>query len=90
MGGGLAYGRTPVADIYIATESGTAEVEGKPFIFIKNVTRVRAGHPALRQLGAFFAPVDDRVDYDVEKATAAPGEKRTAPPKAVVSPKPKA
>ena len=68
--------------VYIATESGAAEVDGQPFTFVRGVTRVRAGHPVLRQLGAFFRPVEEAVHYDVEQATAAPGEKRGAKPKA--------
>lgn len=62
--------------VYIAIESGSAAVDGKPFTFVRNVTRVRAGHPALKQLGQFFRPVEDFVHYDVEQATSAPGEKR--------------
>ena len=68
------------AEIYVAKESGQAEVDGVPYTFIKNVTRVRAGHPLLKIKGieVLFAPVDERVQYDVEQATAAPGEKRGA------------
>ena len=74
-----------MTDIYVAIESGSAEVEGKPFTFIRGVTRIRYGHPALRQIGQFFKPVEENVHYDVERATAAPGEKREA---AVVPPEP--
>jgi len=65
-----------MTDIYVAIESGSAEVEGRPFTFIRGVTRIRYGHPALRQIGQFFKPVEENVHYDVERATAAPGEKR--------------
>ena len=65
-----------MTDIYVAKESGSAEVEGKPFTFVRGVTRIRAGHPALRQLGQFFKPVEENVHYDIEQATSAPGEKR--------------
>jgi hypothetical protein len=77
-----------MTDIYVAIESGSAEVEGKPFIFIRGVTRIRYGHPALRQIGQFFKPVEENVHYDVERATAAPGEKREAAVVPAVVPEP--
>lgn len=64
--------------IYIAKESGSAEVDGQAYVFIKGVTRVRGGHPLLKGHEELFEPVDMTVHYDVEQATAAPGEKRGA------------
>jgi hypothetical protein len=63
-------------DVYIAKESGSAEVDGRTLTFTKGITRVRAGHPLLKGREGLFEPVDDVVHYDVEQATAAPGEKR--------------
>lgn len=64
------------SDVYVAKESGSAEVNGETLTFTRGITRVRAGHPLLKGRESLFAPVDDTVHYDVEQATAAPGEKR--------------
>lgn len=64
--------------VYVATESGSCEVKGETYIFVKNITRVRDGHPLLKNVGDYFKPVDDAVHYEVEQATKAPGEKRGA------------
>ena len=64
--------------VYVASDSGHAEIKGVPYAFHKGITRVRAGHP-LTQLDGFtniFEPVDEHVHYDVEQATAAPDETR--------------
>ena len=62
--------------VYIATESGSAEVDGETYIFTRGQTRVREGHPLLDAVRDYFEPVGDHIHYDVEQATAAPGEKR--------------
>jgi hypothetical protein len=64
--------------IYVATESGSAEVDGENMTFVKGVTRVRAGHRLLEQLPAFFEPADEDLSYDVEDAAAGPDVKRDA------------
>lgn len=63
-------------DVYVAIESGAASVDGQEMIFVKGVTRVRAGHPLLRACPSLFKPADAHPSYDVEQATAAPGERR--------------
>ena len=68
--------KNPGADIYVATESGAVELDGTPVMVYKGMTRVRAGHRLLRQYPSMFEPIDLLVHYDVEQATAAPGEKR--------------
>ena len=65
------------ADIYIAKRSFWCEVDGETVLVNKD-ERVRYGHPILRAHGEHFEPVDTRVHYDVEQATAAPGERRGA------------
>ncbi len=65
-------------DIYVATETFSADIGGSPQMIYKGITRVRAGHPLLKGREALFAPVENSVDYEVEQATAAPGEKRGA------------
>lgn len=64
------------ADIYVAQETGAVELDGSPVMIYKGVTRVRAGHSLLRDHPTMFAPIDLGVHYDVEQASAAPGEKR--------------
>lgn len=65
--------------VFVAKESGSAEVDGENVTFVKGVTRVRKGHKILEQLRQFFEPADEHLSYDVEAATAAPGEKRDDP-----------
>lgn len=62
--------------VYVATESGSVDVKGEVLTFTKGVTRAREGHPILKAVPACFELADEHVHYDVEKATAAPGEKR--------------
>lgn len=62
--------------VYVALETFSAEIDGSPQMVYKGQTRVREGHPLLKGREALFAPVELSVDYDVEQATAEPGEKR--------------
>lgn len=62
--------------VFVATESGSCDIGGQIHVFVRNVTRVRAGHPLLRAVPDYFRPLDELIHYDVEQATAAPGEKR--------------
>lgn len=62
--------------VYVATESGSAEVDGEVMTFVKGITRVRRGHRLLEQLPAFFEAADESLSYEVEDASAGPGEKR--------------
>ena len=64
----------PEDGIYVATHTFSTDYDGKTEFVHRGVTRVRAGHPLVRLNPQFFAPVD--AHYDVEQATAAPGEKR--------------
>lgn len=66
--------RTQSGGVFVPRESFTAEVDGVEVAFVKDSTRVREGHPILERLGHLFEPI--KVDYEVEQATAAPGEKR--------------
>lgn len=65
--------------VFVATESGSAEVDGEVITFVKGVTRLRKGHAILSQLPNFFEAADEHLAYDLEDASAAPGEKRGAP-----------
>lgn len=61
-------------DVFTPTASFSADVDGTPTMFVPNKTFVREGHPILDQFPGLFSRV--RVQYDVEQATAAPGEVR--------------
>lgn len=58
--------------IYVARESGTSEVDGQSYSFVKGVTRIREGHPLLKANPVFFEPVTLHVHYEWEQADAAP------------------
>jgi len=65
------------SDIYVAKQSFATELDGVPIIVNRGATRVRAGHPLLKGREDLFELIT--VQYDIEKATAAPGERRAAP-----------
>lgn len=60
--------------IYVARESFTTEINGQTESVVGGRTRVREGHPLLEGRAQFFELLT--VDYEVEQATAAPGERR--------------
>jgi hypothetical protein len=64
--------------IYVASTSGVASTPDGEIVFTKGVTRIREGHPLLKQLGHYFEPLE--VQYEVEDTTPAPGERRGSPP----------
>lgn len=72
--------------IFVAKESFATNLDGEPIVVNKGVTRVRAGHKLLKGREAFFEPL--KVHYDVERATASPGEARVSRPAPDQPPKP--
>lgn len=66
--------RTKEPTIYVARSSGVLKVDGKVHTYYAGRTRVRAGHPLLKAIPDRFEPM--KLDYDIEQATAAPGESR--------------
>lgn len=62
------------AQILVAKESFAKRYEGADHHFVSGQTRVRAGHRILEGVEHLFEPI--LPHYDVEQATAAPGEKR--------------
>ena len=60
-------------DVYRPIEGFIADVDGSPVNFTRQ-TYVREGHWILDKWPHLFEPI--RVQYDVEQATAAPGEQR--------------
>jgi hypothetical protein len=67
--------RSQQPDVYVATDGFAAEIDGERYVVGKGEL-VRAGHPLIRAQPGFFRPADTAVRYDVEQATAAPGELR--------------
>lgn len=61
-------------DILVAKETFTADYDGHPVTIEGGKTRVRAGHPLTKGREHLFERLE--LDYDIEQATAAPGEKR--------------
>jgi hypothetical protein len=72
----------PKGDVFVANTSFSAQRKAKKkadrevLQVHAGATRVRKGHWLLDQCPKLFDPVDDGVTYEVEQATAAPGEKR--------------
>lgn len=64
------------AEILVAKESFSTEINGVPEAIIAGVTRVRANHPLAKQNPEYFEPIEERVHFDVEEAVQAPGAKR--------------
>jgi hypothetical protein len=64
-----------MTDVFVCKESAAFEYDGNMVVVHKDVTRVRAGHPILVDHPELFEEIT--VHYDVERATAAPGEKRS-------------
>jgi hypothetical protein len=63
--------------ILVARETGSATIDGEVFAVTAGHTRVREGHALLRATPAeWWEPIT--AHYEVEQATAAPGEQRGA------------
>ena len=64
--------------VFTPKETMVIEYEGHPVTLHAGMTRIREGHPMMKGRQALFVPVRESVDFEVEQATAAPGEKRGA------------
>lgn len=71
----MARQKTP--EYMMATESFVTTIDGTPQQVSKG-DLVHPDHPILRGRESLFAPAKGHVRFDVEQATAAPGEKRGA------------
>ncbi len=60
-------------DIFVCLESF---VDLKTHEIVRRGDLVRAGHPLLADNPRMFARAEDRIRFDVEQATAAPGSLR--------------
>lgn len=61
-------------DLYVARESFATRLDGVDISVVAGKTIVREGHELLDRFPDFFELVE--AHYEVEQATAAPGEKR--------------
>ena len=68
--------RKNLDQILVAKESGVVVLDGQEVVVHKNITRARAGHAIVKAAPDLWEPI--KVHYDVEQATAAPGERRGA------------
>ena len=68
--------RNPDDNILIAVDSAIVNLDGVMYELHRGITRVRASHELAKAHPDLFKLID--VHYDVEQATAAPGEKRGA------------
>lgn len=62
--------------VFTPKDTFVASYQGIPTTFKRGHTFVREGHPVLDDFPDMFEEI--RVHYDVEQATAAPGETRAA------------
>jgi hypothetical protein len=62
-------------DLYQARESFVTHLDGEQ-IAVSAGDLVRAGHPLLKGRDELFEPAEGYVRFDVEQATASPGEQR--------------
>lgn len=69
--------RPKKVDLYQAKESFVTHLDGEQ-VAVAAGDLVRAGHPLLNGREDLFKPAEGWVRFDVEQATAAPGEKRDA------------
>ncbi len=65
--------------MWVARETFACEIDGEQIIVQAGETRVREGHKMLEVYRGMFEPTDQGVHFDVEQATAAPGELRGSP-----------
>ncbi len=73
----MALKRQEGREVFVATDSFTASLDGVDIDVIRGVTLVREGHELLGRFGHLFKPVEPHYEVrDVEQATAAPGERR--------------
>lgn len=73
-------------EVYVARESGSVDIDGIAFVFVKGATFAEVGSEVLKRVPSAFVPIVAHYRADkseqkglrpaVEQATAAPGEKR--------------
>lgn len=63
-------------DVMVAIQSGSAEIDGVEVSFERDRTRVARGSALAKAQPHAFAQADEGLAFEIEQATAAPGEKR--------------
>jgi hypothetical protein len=53
---------------YVATDSGVTDIDGVPFQYRRNVTRVKAGDKVLTMAPHSFKPLDDDSPAEIQRA----------------------
>ncbi|HXJ48439.1 MAG TPA: hypothetical protein VNF91_04650 [Candidatus Acidoferrum sp.] len=66
-------------DYYRANQGFSTMLDGDP-VFVQKGELVHKDHPLLKGRRDLFDPAENFGRFDVEQATAAPGEKRAAEP----------
>jgi hypothetical protein len=69
-------------DFLAAKETFATELDGVPIV-VHRKELVRSGHPLIDANPEKFEPAERATRFDVEQATAAPGEKRGGRPRRV-------
>lgn len=65
-------------EIFVAKDTGVIiGPNGERWEVKAGHTRVRKGHPILKDRASLFEPLE--VHYDIEQATSRPGERRAVP-----------
>jgi hypothetical protein len=75
-------------DVYVATRTAHIDVNGRRERITKGQTRVRAGHPLLKQYSSFFKPAGEGVKFDTEDAVDRPAARNRRRAAADNGPKP--
>ena len=55
--------RKDSGDMFVATDSFTADLDGTPVAVVRGVTRVRAGHPLLQGREALFKRIEPHYEW---------------------------
>lgn len=63
-------------DMYVCREAFVATMPDGDRVAVKVGELARAGHPIIQGREEFWEPVEKHIRFDVEQATAAPGERR--------------
>lgn len=68
-----------------AKEGFVCDINGERYIVNEKMTRIDSSHPLNQHYPQHFQPVADHLTYNVEAATAEPGEQRDREPGPPVS-----
>lgn len=62
--------------VYVATTSGSTDIKGETYVFVRGQTRVREGHALLKAVPDYFEPVEEHVHYEHGASAKADTETR--------------